>query len=509
MKILLALDSRASNQAGLGLLDPHRGHWSRFQIADTQEPFRRRGFRGSALLGDQLFVVSSAALYQYRVNLHDEGQPLAALVKTVRRPEWELGERAAADLHHVFFCRERGSLLIANSFMDCIDEVSLEGELRARHYLWDLSRSVGEIAFARVPGAADLTHVNHICAHGGDVYLTLGNCNGTRRGKVIRLGDGAVVVDGLEFPHDGVVSGDHFYLSQSGTSEISIYPLTNDSRFVAQESREDLPVQVRSDLWSGSFQWVRGIAVTEEHIICGVTQWRNETPFRPQIPPRLVFFGRESRQFEGELFLPPGDGFPVPSIFTIHVLPDSAGESLDFTKWQGLAPMPSAVEVADESASRPRVRVQCLYFHSPVDRMRLSDTWSSPVDSRCHVRVMPEGALWVDCRMHGAERFYLRTGAGPFEEVPSQPPPLKLEAGHEYELSAFLRQVRGGIATQLWVIQYDERERIGHVVREVAAGESSLAFRVDPRCRQVRVAFRFSGQGVVNLAPLNLFRVER
>ncbi|NIN48497.1 MAG: hypothetical protein GTN62_00030, partial [Gemmatimonadales bacterium] len=60
------------------------------------------------------------------------------------------------------------------------DEISVSGELIGRHYLWDVSEDVAQIAFDRMDGVADLTHVNHISEDRGRIYLTLGNWNGTR-----------------------------------------------------------------------------------------------------------------------------------------------------------------------------------------------------------------------------------------------------------------------------------------------------------------------------------------
>src|SRR5688572_15341041 len=101
MKILLALDSRPANAAAVGLLDPHVGRWDRFQIVDIEEPFKRRGYRGAAVVGDQLYVVNSAALYQLALDTSDRGGPLVRPVRSLARPEWALGQRSAADLHHV------------------------------------------------------------------------------------------------------------------------------------------------------------------------------------------------------------------------------------------------------------------------------------------------------------------------------------------------------------------------------------------------------------------------
>ena len=138
---------------------PHEGVWERFQIIDVAEPFIRRGFRGMTVRGKQIYVVNSAALYYFELNLDQVTEPVVHWRKTVRRPEWELGERAAADLHHVLYSAEQNVLFVANSFMDSVDKLSLNGELLKRHYFWDISAEITDLALRRVPGVPDLVHV--------------------------------------------------------------------------------------------------------------------------------------------------------------------------------------------------------------------------------------------------------------------------------------------------------------------------------------------------------------
>lgn len=363
MKLLFALDSRPSNQAALGVLDPHTAAWEQFETMKITEPFLRRGFRGATLVDDRLYVLSSAALYIYRWNFGAAGNSLVELEKTVRRPEWEVGARAAADLHHVHYSPQRKRLFIANSFMDAVDEISLDGEFIAHHYLWDLSPAIAEVAKERNPAATDLVHVNHISEQGGRIYLTLGNWNGTRTGKIVCFDTGEIVLEDLEFPHDGFVHDGDLYISATGASQVLIYENAADMNLLGRRPDHVLPVEIRQDQWRNSFQWVRGIHVTDRHIVCGVTQWRNETIDQPQIPPRLVFFDRTTKKFQGELFFPSVEGFPSPSIFSLIPLPDERGDSFDYSLWEretllSVETEPSAVAVheAHQQVDSPHCR---------------------------------------------------------------------------------------------------------------------------------------------------------
>ena len=341
MRLLLALDSRPSNQAALGILDPHTASWEHFEIKEVAEPFKRRGFRGAILVEDRLYVLSSAALYIYRAQI-ERGHARFDLIRTVRRPEWETGDRAAADLHHLLFSKDRGRLFIANSFMDSVDELTPSGDFVAHRYLWDISPAVAETALERNPAATDLVHCNHLTEHNGRIYLTCGNWNGTRTGKVICYDTGEIVLEDLQFPHDGFIHDGEFYISATGNSQVLIYENAGEMQLLGRQPDHVLPVTIQQPTWENSFQWVRGIHVTDRHIVCGVTQWRNETSQQPQIPPRLVFFDRATKAFQGELFLPLVEGFPSPSIFTLIPLPDNRCDEFDRRLWQDRVPLPEA-----------------------------------------------------------------------------------------------------------------------------------------------------------------------
>ncbi|NIN48498.1 MAG: hypothetical protein GTN62_00035 [Gemmatimonadales bacterium] len=266
-------------------------------------------------------------------------------------------------------------------------------------------------------------------------------------------------------------------------------------------------MQVCDDRWLGSFQWVRGIAVSERHIIAGVTQWRKDAPQRPQMPPRLVFYDRATKRFEGDLFLPPVEGFPMACIFTIHVIAPGAGETLDPSRWSSGAPEAQLPEAAGQTAAPPRLPAPCLHFHSSADRTALSSTWSYPPGPRRRIRVLPEGSLWIDVDLNEEEHFYVRTGSGPFSAPPDDPIPLGLQPGRTYEVSVFCNRVRGEPHLQLWLIQYGKRDRLCHEVRTLTWGHNRLPFTCDPRLHAVCLAFRVAGRGVAHLAPVDLSAV--
>ena len=477
MRLLLAVDAIRANKAGIGVLDLGSGRWEHFQEIPIDEGFRRRGFRGAHLHGDDLYAVNSAAVYRLRLEREPSWNVTVEAVH--RRPEWELGERAAADLHDICISERRERIIVANSFMDTIDELSMDGQLVERRYLWDICPEIAELALTRNFDAADLVHVNHVVEHDGELLATLGNVNGTRTGAVLNVDTGELLVTDLPFPHDGVFASDGFYVSFSETGEIAVYDATS-SRGLPDAALTRIPVTIRQPFWADSFQWVRGIAVTEHHLVCGVTQWRKESPGRSQIPPRIVVYSRHDHSFVGELFLPPIDDFPVPAIFSVIVL-DGDSDRLDGAAWK--EPEPPAHEVV-----------------SP-DRVVPIAGWTPPSDRTGAVVARPDGGTEVT--VSAKARFYVKDTPGDFGDPPeaSALGPAELRAGTTTAIDC---QIDGELAVHLWVIYYDDHERLSHDTLRLRRGHNVLHHDVPAGATRCRYAVRVDGIGTTSLSPLSI-----
>jgi len=131
-----------------------------------------------------LYVCNSFSVKIYSV----EGQSPEALkftlINQIQLPEWLIGRGANADLHMLHYDKSEGRLLLANSYMDCVDALGMEGNLLSRHFLWQISGEVQAMVPSRSSTAADLCHLNHIGQCNGKLILTLGNLNGTQEGGI-------------------------------------------------------------------------------------------------------------------------------------------------------------------------------------------------------------------------------------------------------------------------------------------------------------------------------------
>lgn len=143
MRFLLPVDSRLTNTQGFITLD-ESGTLIDAVISEEQYAYARKGFRGACVVDDRLYVCNSFSLKIYCVTRgRDEGDaPQFELLRQTFLPEYLIGRGANADLHFPYHDAENGHILVANSYMDCIDTFSLGGDFLGRKFLWEISPSL-------------------------------------------------------------------------------------------------------------------------------------------------------------------------------------------------------------------------------------------------------------------------------------------------------------------------------------------------------------------------------
>jgi hypothetical protein len=274
MNILLPVDSRVADTQGFIITNLEDGSLRGIETEESLN-FLRKGFRGGCLVGRQLYVCNSFSFKIYAIEKSSVEDISFSLKKQVQLPEWLIGSGANADLHMLCYDRDRNELLLANSYMDCIDVFSLDGDFLRRKFLWEISKSIRDLIVSRNPKAADLCHLNHIEKMGDDILLTLGNLNATGMGQVINMSNGEVVLDGLHRPHDGVYATNQYVITETNKQRILVYDKIL--------SAEDLKIQVPRivnlfedyDESPNNLFWARGLLVTGKYILVGCSQFQD------------------------------------------------------------------------------------------------------------------------------------------------------------------------------------------------------------------------------------------
>lgn len=242
-----------------------------------------RGFAGGSLADDHtLYVATHASVARV--------DPRRAVVTGV------LHQPCMNDLHHVAVIGDR--LFVANTGLGAVDVLSREGEFLGSHALLPAWANAKRIAGEDLPPDASTTrpgwaceppspwpsareddgyhtadrrsapfhrlkvpdhlHVNHVCAVGDRLLATCfadGSLRDLRTFEVVARIPEA-------FLHDGEVCGDALWITAiDGT----IYEL--DARTLRERRR-------LSTFASGHYGWCRGLAVTDKHLLVGLTEVR-------------------------------------------------------------------------------------------------------------------------------------------------------------------------------------------------------------------------------------------
>lgn len=285
-EILLPVDSRVTDTQGFLILDTASGVVSG-HATDEVLPFNRKGFRGACVVNDRVYVCNSFSIKRYEVRRKD-GNVSFVFEDQWYRPEWSVGQAANADLHCLFYDKSRHCLLLANSFNDCIDTLSLDGELLDRRYLWEVCPWVRELLSSKDPRAADLCHLNHIEKVGNDLVATLGNLNGTKKGAVVNLRTGEKILDHLSRPHDGASFGGDYFLVETPEKRVLRYIGVDSASALSQS--EPRVYDLSPHFCGGHTDqiWMRGLLVKDGLMYVGCSQFQDRIQDSPDMPPICI-----------------------------------------------------------------------------------------------------------------------------------------------------------------------------------------------------------------------------
>lgn len=320
MIILLPVDSRVADTQGFVVLDTDNGKIVGYETEESL-PYNRKGFRGGVLLGNLLYVCNSFSVKIYSV----EGARLESfkftLVNQIQRPEWLIGRGANADLHMLYCDKSQGRVLLANSYMDCVDALSMEGNLHSRHFLWQISDEVRAMVPSRSLNAADLCHLNHIGELDERLLFTLGNLNGTQEGAIFDWERGEIVIRGLSRPHDGVYDNGQFFVTETGKCQLTVW---DDISHIAQ-IKTTIPrtVDLCQELdASKPKHWVRGVLATKEYIFVAASQFQDrEHDVLDVLPSHIIVIERTSLKIVDRLWIPSIGALQRPVLYSLLLYP--------------------------------------------------------------------------------------------------------------------------------------------------------------------------------------------
>lgn len=314
MKFLLPLDSRVANTQGFVLLDTHSGEHHEF-VSDEALPFSRKGFRGGCVVGNVLYVCNSFSVKSYLIEKNDLKYEFN-LKWQLQLPEWLMGRAANADLHTLYYDSTRQVLLLANSFMDSVDEISLDGRLLGRQFLWEISDRISKLTITRNPAAPDLCHLNHISQAYGQTLFTLGNLNATGKGAILHRETGEFIIDNLERPHDGIFWKKEFWITETSAYRLRVY--SGIEKIEDLKSNNYRVIDLSEYVNKNYKFWCRGIYVTDNSVFLGCSQFQDRRKDAPDMPPsHILEIDKASGEIVRRVDIPGSEELNRPVLFSL------------------------------------------------------------------------------------------------------------------------------------------------------------------------------------------------
>ena len=163
---------------------------------------------------------------------------------------------------------------------------------------------------------------------------------------------------------------------------------------------------------------------------------------------------------------------------------------------------------APRKAGQPLVARSLPGFVGDLEPEQLSPTWTYLEGADRSVAVSADGGIVVRCKLRAGERFYLQTGSRSFASPPTPVEQWRMQPKRWYVFSLRVRILEGAPAVTMWVIEYDQTQRLRHATLGLKPGENRLTVRASRNTSCFRLAFRFAGSGAVALGIPQLHEQE-
>ncbi len=262
-------------------------------------------FKSASILDDRLYVCTPTEVLVYEF-------PGFELLHYISLPCFN-------DVHHVCPGAD-GTVLVADTGLDLVVEVSLQGEvLREWNVLGDdtWKRFSREIDYRRVPETKPhKSHPNHVFRLGDEIWVT----RFEQRDAISLTQPGRRIDIGVQRPHDGHVAGDWIYF----TTVDGHLAVANRITLKVEEVIDLNAIDNKDQLVLG---WCRGVAkVDETKAWVGFTRIRS-TRFKENLlwvkqgfeirkkPTRVALYDLERKQCIDEIDVEP---YGVDVLFSVH-----------------------------------------------------------------------------------------------------------------------------------------------------------------------------------------------
>jgi ABC-type polysaccharide/polyol phosphate transport system ATPase subunit len=313
--LLVSLHS-LKNRCGLAILDTLKWRWSYLQVVNTSRQVKLNQIRGINIVNDVLYAVTPASMQIYKIRSENFGaaKPLFELQREIIIPEWLLGEPEQANIIALHASVANKRIYVSNNSLGSIDILDLSGELIDRRHLWQIAPSIFKPPHS-INQSFKYPIVRFIFEDSeGKLNLTIMDANSGNNGVVIAFDDGKRILNGLDSPHGGLISGERLYLLEVKNGTLKVFRAPKGQSIIPTAERIITPEFPFSDE-ENPIQNMRGIALANDRIYCGVFNLKRSTQKR--LPARIVCFDSNSGRQLRTVFVPDSIQFPNPRIFSL------------------------------------------------------------------------------------------------------------------------------------------------------------------------------------------------
>ena len=167
-------------------------------------------------------------------------------------------------------------------------------------------------------------------------------------------------------------------------------------------------------------------------------------------------------------------------------------------RWRQTCTTGTPLEIAEKTWS----------FPDTVNSAALSKYWvKRETPRKLDLSIEEDDTLVAALNFATEEKGYLALGEGAFENPSSLAAELRLLPNSDYQLKIRLLSLSGAARCQIFLIEYDDRERLRHSHVQLREGDNTLRHHTSPQAQSYRLALRFSSCGNARLAPIELSRV--
>lgn len=320
-RILLSLYSLVDNSAAIAVYNLKKQDYELVYKHIFPKDCPKKNFRGMDWLGNYLYAVCPKNLYIFEISAKDK-RPYLQLKKVLCLPEWSDSQVGMGNLCALHVSKKQQRVFVGCTAQDVVDEFSLYGEHKKRH---DLKKLVPHAFLASSPrvegfGLGYLTNIFEEPA--GTLCCTLAYSKAPRKGVVLNLSLRQIVLDNLDYPHDGLIFWDCLFINSPERKALEGYPYAGLGTVCPNaKPKKKFSVLRTDETTEHESGYLRGLLIDRETIVCGLSYFSKIKD--KNVRPRLLTFEKNRKEPVSESGLPDLEGLRLPCVYSIRPVPEA------------------------------------------------------------------------------------------------------------------------------------------------------------------------------------------